>query len=73
MKRFPTDGAGALVKGEPRHPIIEDHFDTYAGAIVLGRITAGRDSLIGGNVGLTQSAPPGRNINQAQTRTGSPA
>ena len=69
-KRFPTDVTGALIKGEPRHPIIEDHVVIYAGATVLGRITVGRNSSIGGNVWLTQSVPPGSNIPQAQTRTG---
>jgi serine O-acetyltransferase len=69
-KRFPTDVTGALIKGEPRHPIIEDHVVIYAGATILGRITVGRNSSIGGNVWLTQSVPPGSNITQAQTRTG---
>ncbi len=69
-KRFPTDVTGALVKGEPRHPIIEDHVVIYAGATILGRITVGRNSSIGGNVWLTQSVPPGSNITQAQTRSG---
>lgn len=69
-KRFPTDVTGALIKGEPRHPIIEDHVVIYAGATVLGRITVGRNSSIGGNVWLTQSVPQGSNITQAQTRTG---
>jgi serine O-acetyltransferase len=72
-KRFPTDLAGALIKGEPRHPIIEDHVVIYAGATILGRITVGRNSSIGGNVWLTQSVPPGSNITQAQTRTGASA
>ena len=69
-KRFPADVTGALIKGEPRHPIIEDHVVIYAGATVLGRITVGRNSSIGGNVWLTRSVPPGSNITQAQTRTG---
>jgi serine O-acetyltransferase len=69
-RRFSTDVTGALIKGEPRHPIIEDHVVIYAGATILGRITVGRNSSIGGNVWLTQSVPPGSNITQAQTRTG---
>jgi serine O-acetyltransferase len=40
----------------------------YAGATILGRITIGRGSTIGGNVWLTQSVPPGSNITQAQAR-----
>ena len=67
---LPADVTGALIKGEPRHPVIEDHVVIYAGATVLGRITVGRNSSIGGNVWLTQSVPPGSNITQAQTRTG---
>jgi serine O-acetyltransferase len=67
-KRFTEDENGMLVKGEPRHPIIEDDVVIYAGATVLGRITVGRGSTIGGNVWLTQSVPPGSFISQAQNR-----
>jgi serine O-acetyltransferase len=41
----------------------------YAGAILLGRITIGRGSTIGGNVWLTRSVPPRSNITQAQARS----
>lgn len=67
-KRFDVDEAGNLEKGKPRHPIIEDDVVIYAGATVLGRITIGRGSSIGGNVWLTQSVPPGSNITQAKAR-----
>jgi len=67
-KRFLTGSDGTLVKGEPRHPIIEDNVVIYAGATILGRITVGRDSVIGGNVWLTQSVPAGSVITQARTR-----
>lgn len=65
-KRFPVDENGALVKGNLRHPIVEDDVVIYAGATILGRITIGRGSTIGGNVWLTHSVPPGSNITQAQ-------
>jgi serine O-acetyltransferase len=65
-KRFPVDEHGALVKGNARHPIVEDDVIIYAGATILGRITIGRGSTIGGNVWLTHSVPPGSNISQAQ-------
>ena len=68
-KRFDTDETGALVKGKPRHPILEDDVVIYAGATVLGRITIGRGSSIGGNVWLTHSVPPGSNVTQAKART----
>jgi serine O-acetyltransferase len=67
-KRFHADANGVLVKGEPRHPIIENNVVIYAGATILGRITVGRNSTIGGNVWLTQSVPAGSNITQAQMR-----
>jgi serine O-acetyltransferase len=65
-KRFPVDEHGALVKGNARHPFVEDDVIIYAGATILGRITIGRGSTIGGNVWLTHSIPPGSNITQAQ-------
>lgn len=65
-KRFKIDETGALEKGKPRHPMIEDDVVIYAGATVLERITIGRGSSIGGNVWLTHSVPPGSNITQAK-------
>jgi serine O-acetyltransferase len=67
-KRFETDGDGALLKNYPRHPIVEDNVVIYAGATVLGRITIGRGSSIGGNVWLTHSVPPDSNVTQAFAR-----
>lgn len=65
-KRFPQEPDGSLVKGIPRHPIVEDDVVVYAGATLLGRITIGRGSVIGGNVWLTHSVPPGSNVAQAE-------
>jgi len=65
-KRFVADEHGVLVKGKPRHPIVEDDVVVYAGATILGRVTIGAGSVIGGNVWLTQSVPPGSAISQAQ-------
>jgi len=67
-KRFPADASGALIKGTPRHPIVEDDVIIYAGATILGRITIGAGSTIGGNVWLTQSVPADSNVSQAQMR-----
>ncbi len=69
-RRFPTDEHGVLVKGAPRHPIVEDDVVIYAGATILGRITVGAGSTIGGNVWLTQSVAAGSNVTQAQMRGG---
>ncbi|AKN68148.1 serine acetyltransferase [Herbaspirillum seropedicae] len=65
-KRFPQEPDGSLVKGIPRHPIVEDDVVVYAGATLLGRITIGRGSVIGGNVWLTHSVPAGSNVSQAE-------
>jgi serine O-acetyltransferase len=65
-KRFEVDASGALVKNAPRHPIVEDDVVVYAGATILGRVTIGRGSSIGGNVWLTRSVPPGSTITQAK-------
>lgn len=54
-KSFITDGEGALQKGGARHPIVEDDVVIYAGATILGRVTIGQGSVIGGNIWLTQS------------------
>ncbi len=67
-KTFPTDDTGALQKGLARHPIVEDDVVIYAGATVLGRITIGKGSVIGGNVWLTRSVPAGSSITQATSR-----
>ncbi len=68
-KRFQTEEDGTLVKGNARHPIVEDDVVIYAGATILGRVTIGRGSIIGGNVWLTRSVPPSSNISQAQVRS----
>jgi serine O-acetyltransferase len=68
-KRFEVDEHGGLLKNYARHPIVEDDVVIYAGATILGRITIGRGSAIGGNVWLTQSVPPGSNITQAKLRS----
>jgi serine O-acetyltransferase len=67
-KSFPLDQDGRPIRGILRHPIVEDDVIIYSGATVLGRITIGRGSIIGGNVWLTQSVPPGSRISQAGVR-----
>jgi serine O-acetyltransferase len=63
-KSFPLDEHGNPIKGIPRHPIVEDDVIIYSGATILGRVTMGKGSSIGGNVWLTQSVPPGSRITQ---------
>ena len=66
-KRFAVGENGELKKGQPRHPIVEDDVVIYAGATILGRITIGKGSVIGGNVWLTHSIPPCSNVTQARS------
>ena len=49
----------------PRHPIIEDNVIIYSNSSILGRITIGKGSIIGGNIWLTHSVPPGSKILQS--------
>ena len=65
-KSFPLDESGNPIKGIDRHPIIEDDVIIYAGATILGRITIGARSVIGGNVWLTESVPPDSSISQGR-------
>jgi serine O-acetyltransferase len=67
-KRFEVDENGALVKGVARHPLVEDDVVIYAGATILGRITIGHGSVIGGNVWVTRNVAPGSHISQAKNR-----
>ena len=51
-----------------RHPTIEDDSVVYAGATILGGETViGKGSIIGGNVWLTHSVPPGSVVTHGAT------
>lgn len=63
---FPKDACGMLIKGNKRHPTIGCNVTIYSGASVLGDVTIGDDSVIGGNVWLTESVPPGTKITARQ-------
>jgi serine O-acetyltransferase len=67
-KSFQLDGEGKPVRGIDRHPIVEDDVTIYSGATILGRVTIGCGSVIGGNVWLVHGVPPGSRITQAHTR-----
>lgn len=56
---FPTDTEGNLVRGQKRHPTLEDRVVIYANATILGgRTVVGHDSVIGSSVWLTHSVDP---------------
>lgn len=64
-KSFPAHADGALVKAVERHPVIGDNVVIYAGATILGRVTIGANSQIGGNVWLTHDVAPCSRVLQA--------
>lgn len=54
---------GQNLRGQKRHPTIEDNVTIYAGASVLGGDTViGRDSVIGSNAFITRSIAPGTTV-----------
>lgn len=67
-KSFPLDEEGKPIKGIDRHPIVEDDVIVYSGATILGRITIGKGSVIGGNVWLTKGVPPGSVVTQSRAK-----
>jgi serine O-acetyltransferase len=67
-RSFQLDDQGHPVKGLPRHPIVEDEVVIYAGATILGRVTIGAGSIIGGNAWLTRSVPPNSRISSQQAK-----
>lgn len=51
------------LKDSKRHPTIEDDVVIYANATILGgKTVVGRGAIIGGNVWLTKSVPPGARV-----------
>jgi serine O-acetyltransferase len=54
---------GQGLRGQKRHPTLEDEVTVYAGATILGGDTAiGKGATISGNVFLTQSVPAGSRV-----------
>lgn len=68
-KSFPLDEHGNPIKGVKRHPNLEDEVIVYSGATILGDITIGAGSVIGGNVWVTHSVPPHSRITQSSHRS----
>ena len=64
-KNFTLDDEGHPID-IPRHPIIEDNVTIYSNSSILGRITIGHDTIIGGNIWLTRSVPPYSRILQTR-------
>jgi len=56
---FTKDERGRILRGQKRHPTIEDNVTIYAEATILGNVTIGKGAVIGGNVWIKESVPPG--------------
>ncbi len=59
---FPKNACGVIIKGAKRHPTIEEEVTIYSGATILGDIVVGANSVIGGNVWLSESVDKGTKI-----------
>ena len=64
-KSFKYDENGNMLN-VPRHPVIEDHVTVYSNASILGRITIGHHSVIGGNIWVTSDVAPYSRIQQSK-------
>ena len=64
-KSFKYDENGNMLN-VPRHPIIEDYVTVYSNASILGRITIGHHSVIGGNIWVTNNVAPYSRIQQSK-------
>jgi serine O-acetyltransferase len=61
--------AGQLLRGQKRHPTLQDRVTIYAGATIMGGDTVvGEGSTIGANVFLTSSVPPHSLVIQEQAK-----
>lgn len=66
-KSFPVDENGNPIKGVKRHPTVEDNVVIYAEATILGKVTIGKNSVIGGNVWVTHDVPQNSKILQEKS------
>lgn len=56
---FPRDASGNIIRGQKRHPTLEDEVVVYANATILGGDTVvGHNAVVGSSVWLTQSVAP---------------
>lgn len=69
-RSFPSDSQGNPIKGIKRHPNVQDNVIIYSNATVLGAVTIGKGSVIGGNIWVTNDLPPGSKVVQQVHRGG---
>ena len=64
-RNFEFDNEGHPID-VPRHPILEDYVTVYSNSSILGRITIGKGTIVGGNVWLTTDVAPNSRIIQSK-------
>jgi serine O-acetyltransferase len=69
-KGFKLDDKG-MPLNVPRHPVLEDYVVVYSNSTILGRITIGHHTIIGGNIWQVNSVPPYSRIIQKKAVTSS--
>jgi serine O-acetyltransferase len=69
-KGFKLDDNG-MPLNVPRHPVLEDYVIVYSNSTILGRITIGHHTIIGGNIWQVNSVPPYSRIVQKKAVTSS--
>jgi serine O-acetyltransferase len=67
-KGFKLDDKG-IPLNVPRHPVLEDYVIVYSNSTILGRITIGHHTIIGGNIWQVNSVPPYSRIIQKKAVT----
>ncbi|MDR0431044.1 MAG: serine acetyltransferase [Tannerellaceae bacterium] len=63
-EKLPPDENGNIIRGVPRHPVVEDHVTIYSNSTLLGRIRIGKGATICGNVWITGDIEAGATISQ---------
>ena len=63
---FPHDDQGQIIRGQKRHPTLQDEVVVYANATILGDVTIGKGATVGGNIFLTKSVPAGCTVTSKQ-------
>jgi serine O-acetyltransferase len=63
-KSFPLDENGNPIKGIDRHPHIGNDVIIYSNSTILGNITVGDGSVIGGNLWVDSDVPAGSKLAQ---------
>lgn len=63
-KSFPLDEEGNPIKGIDRHPKIGNNVIIYSNSTILGNITVGDGTVIGGNIWVDKDVPAGAKLVQ---------